>query len=176
MTSTSTPSPPKESYDFSRPIHYTASVFILHNNRLLLLKQNESAYWRIPGGHVEDHELPHEAAIREVFEETNLRIEILEKADESARTPIVTPLPPPHHVRLLPCRDKKDLDFVFTGRVLGGKLQINHESTDAQWFSLADINADPRIGPNTRYYANELLQPRQNKSRTIRRSRQRKRA
>ena len=84
-----------ELYDFSRLTHYTATVFVLKDDKVLMLKQTRSKYWLLPGGHIEDGELPHEAIIREVKEETNLDVEILQFADEGARTEIVTPLPVP---------------------------------------------------------------------------------
>jgi len=146
-----------ENIDFSRPIHHTATVYVLDNGKLLLLKQERSKFWLLPGGHIEDTELPHEAAIREVLEETGLQVELLQKADENARTSIVTPIPLPHHMKLLPCRDKKDLDFVFVGKVVGGELKIDSESKQAKWFTKEEILNTPEVGPNTKYYANRIL-------------------
>jgi ADP-ribose pyrophosphatase YjhB (NUDIX family) len=146
-----------ESYDFSRLTHFTASVLIVDNNKLLLLKQNRSKFWLLPGGHIEDGELPHEAVIREVKEETNLDIEILQVVDEKARTEIVTPLPIPFAMRLLPCRDKKDIDFTFTAKVIGGELKIDNESEKAKWFTKEEIINDPSVGPNTKYYASLIF-------------------
>ena len=136
-----------ETYDFSRPLHYVASVLIIDNNKLLLLKQTKSKYWLLPGGHIDDNELPHEAAVREVKEETNLDIEILQVADEGARTPIVTPLPVPFAMRLLPCRDKKDIDFTFTAKIVGGELKIDDESEEAKWFTKEELLATLRLDP-----------------------------
>jgi 8-oxo-dGTP pyrophosphatase MutT (NUDIX family) len=146
-----------DSYDFSRPTHFTASVFVLNEGKVLLLKQTKSKFWLLPGGHIDDGELPHEAAIREVKEETNLDIEILQKPDEKAKTEIVTPLPVPFAMRLLPCRDKKDIDFLFTAKVVGGELKIDDESEEAKWFSKEEIINDPSVGPNTKYYASLIF-------------------
>lgn len=146
-----------ETYDFSRPTHYTTSVFVLKDDKVLMLKQTRSKYWLLPGGHIDDGELPHQAAIREVKEETNLDVEILQVADEKARTEIVTPLPVPFAMRLLPCRDKKDIDFVFTAKVIGGELKIDDESKEAKWFTKEELFNDPNVGPNTRYYASLIF-------------------
>jgi ADP-ribose pyrophosphatase YjhB (NUDIX family) len=146
-----------DSYDFSRPTHFTASVLVVDNNKLLLLKQNKSKFWLLPGGHIDDGELPHEAVIREVKEETNLDIEILQIPDEKARTEIVTPLPIPFAMRLLPCRDKKDIDFTFTAKVIGGELKIDNESEEAKWFTKEEIINYPSVGPNTKYYASLIF-------------------
>jgi hypothetical protein len=77
----------------------------------------------------------------------------LQKPDEKARTPIATPPPVPFAMRLLPCRDKKDIDFLFTAKVVGGKLKIDSESEKANWFTKEEIINDPNVGPNTKYYA-----------------------
>jgi ADP-ribose pyrophosphatase YjhB (NUDIX family) len=145
------------SYDFSKATHLTASVLIVDCDKLLLLKQTKSKFWLLPGGHIDDGELPHEAAIREVKEETNLDIEILQIPDEKARTEIVAPLPVPFAMRLLPCRDKKDIDFFFTAKVIGGELKIDDESEEAKWFSKEEIINDPSVGPNTKYYASLIF-------------------
>ena len=63
---------------------YTLIAHLFHEKKLLLLKQERSKFWLLPGGHIEDNELPHEAAIREVLEETGLTIELLQKPDEKA--------------------------------------------------------------------------------------------
>lgn len=144
-------------YDFARPIHYTVSAFIIDKQKILLLKQARSPYWLLPSGHVEDYELPHQAAIREVLEETGLNVEILEKPDENSRTKIATPLPNPHHTLLLPCRGKQDYNMVFTARVLSGALKINSESQEAKWFSKEEIRTNPQVGPNTKYHALKIL-------------------
>ena len=146
-----------ESYDFSRPIHYTATVFVIHEKKLLLLKQDKSPYWLLPGGHIEDNELPHEAAVREVFEEPGLKVKLLQKPDKKAKTNIASPLPMPIAVQLLPCRDKKDISFYFTANVISGELKIDSESKQAKWFTLEEIQSNPEVGPNTKYYATKLL-------------------
>lgn len=146
-----------ETYDFNRAIHYTATVFVVHENKLLLLKQDRSPFWLLPGGHIEDNELPYEAAVREVFEETGLNVELLQKPDENARTKIATPLPVPIAVQLLPCRDKKDVSFYFTAKVISGELKIDFESKQAKWFSLKEILGNPEVGPNTKYHSNKIL-------------------
>ncbi|MDO8647856.1 MAG: NUDIX domain-containing protein [Candidatus Diapherotrites archaeon] len=144
-------------YDFSRPIHYCASVFVIHENKILFLKQSRSNYLLLPGGHVEEDELPHETAVRETFEETSLKIELLEKSNEKARTKIVEPLPLPLCMRLLPCRNKKDIDFLYTAKIISGELKISEESTEAKWLSEQEIQNSQEVGPNLKYYALKIL-------------------
>jgi len=144
-------------YDFSKPIHYCAGVFVIHNKKILFLKQARSEFLVLPGGHIEENELPHEAAIRETFEETGLKIKLLEKPDKKAKTLIVEPLPLPFCMRLLPCRDKKDIDILFTVKVIGGRLKINDESLEAKWLAKKQIKESKEVGPNLKYFALKIL-------------------
>ena len=56
----------------------TATVYIVNDNRILLHKHKKYNTWFPVGGHLRSNELPHEAAIREVKEETGLDITLLE--------------------------------------------------------------------------------------------------
>ncbi|NUN11542.1 NUDIX domain-containing protein [Candidatus Micrarchaeota archaeon] len=151
-----------ENYDFSRNTHYTVAAFIIFENKILLLNQKKSPYWLLPGGHIEDDELPQDAIYREVFEETGLTINLIQKPDTKAKTEIVTPLPLPHHIQLVPCRDKRDVTFVFTALSSNNKIILDKESIDYHWFSkqelleLTDFKGK-KLGPNTKYYGPKII-------------------
>jgi 8-oxo-dGTP pyrophosphatase MutT (NUDIX family) len=57
--------------------HFTVAVFVVHDARILLHYHRKLGKWLPPGGHVEDNELPDEAAIREVLEETGIRARLV---------------------------------------------------------------------------------------------------
>ena len=50
---------------------------LIHNNSILMVRHVEPtrSYWTLPGGGVEAGESPAEAAVREVWEETSLRVQ-----------------------------------------------------------------------------------------------------
>ena len=60
--------------------HLTASGVVFHKDHILLIHHKRIGAWLPPGGHVEDMELPHEAVVREVFEETGVVVEVLSPA------------------------------------------------------------------------------------------------
>jgi ADP-ribose pyrophosphatase YjhB (NUDIX family) len=73
--------------------------------RILLSHRRDLDLWSLPGGHVEDGELPTQAAIRETKEETGLKVKIK---------------------GLVGIYKKKQInrfDFVFLGKAKGGKLK-----------------------------------------------------
>lgn len=55
-------------------IDFTVEVFIVHKNRVLLRYHDKYYKWLGVGGHIELNEDPNQAALREVYEETGLRV------------------------------------------------------------------------------------------------------
>jgi 8-oxo-dGTP pyrophosphatase MutT (NUDIX family) len=45
--------------------------------KILLVLHKKFNKWVQPGGHIEDNELPEETAVREVFEETGVKVKLL---------------------------------------------------------------------------------------------------
>ncbi|HEY9868720.1 MAG TPA: NUDIX domain-containing protein [Candidatus Obscuribacterales bacterium] len=62
------------------PQHFTASAVVIDNDHVLLVHHRRIGAWLPPGGHIDDFEMPHEAAVREVFEETGVKVEVLSEA------------------------------------------------------------------------------------------------
>ena len=72
----------KISYNYigdSMARHFCASVFIINpdNKKILLVMHKKNKKWTQPGGHIELDETPEEAALREAYEETGLRVSLL---------------------------------------------------------------------------------------------------
>ena len=83
MTPTSPPDPaaaPRSSGPGNGPPpvtrDFTVAVFVVHAGRVLLHRHRRLGRWLPPGGHIEPHELPDEAAVREVLEETGVTAEL----------------------------------------------------------------------------------------------------
>ncbi len=55
-------------------ICYTAGGILIHDKKVLLIKHKKLGIWLNPGGHIDEGELPHEAAEREFFEETGVKV------------------------------------------------------------------------------------------------------
>src|SRR5271163_771914 len=58
------------------PQHFTASAVVIHGGHILLVHHKRIGAWLPPGGHIEPFEMPHEAAAREVLEETGVAVEV----------------------------------------------------------------------------------------------------
>jgi 8-oxo-dGTP pyrophosphatase MutT (NUDIX family) len=66
--------------------HFTATTFVVQGERVLLHRHLKQGLWLPPGGHIERDELPHVAAVREVEEETGLRIHLHSESEAAALT------------------------------------------------------------------------------------------
>lgn len=59
--------------------HFCASVFVIdpQTKKILLVKHRKFNKWVQPGGHIEEKETPEETAVREVFEETGVKVRLV---------------------------------------------------------------------------------------------------
>ena len=68
--------------------HFTVAVFVVWEGKVLLHLHRKLGIWLPPGGHIERDELPDEAAVREVFEETGIRVELVGERREDVSEPV----------------------------------------------------------------------------------------
>lgn len=94
---------------------------VIENEKVLLIKQTKG-HWGLPKGHVEEGETEHETAIREVKEETNYDVEIVNEKRFVERYII---------------DNKIDKEVVyFIAKKIGGEAEKQEsEVTDIKWCS-----------------------------------------
>ena len=91
--------------------HFTATCFIINDDKVLLHFHKKLDKWLPVGGHIDRDELPHKAAEREAEEESGLDVEINGREDLSEE---VDKLPRPDKVLLLDINDHhQHIDSVF---------------------------------------------------------------
>jgi len=123
--------------------HFCASAFIINpkDKKILLVKHSDYDKWLQPGGHIEEDETPEEAAIREVYEETGIKIKLL-----GERFPREDDLIRPLGVQ---CNRKKDgtrfIDIIYVGvpNSENQRIKINDESTEIGWFTRNELDRMP---------------------------------
>ena len=126
--------------------HFTSSVFVVFDKKVLLCLHRKLEKWLPLGGHIERDELPQEAAIREVAEESGLNVKLI--SDRNLKSyPDVVELVPPQCMLLediTPCH--QHIDFVFYGISENSNLDpMLVEEHRLKWFSKSEIKADSSI-------------------------------
>ena len=117
---------------------FCSSAFIINpeNKKILLIKHKKFNKWVQPGGHIENDELPEEAAIRETFEETGIKIKLI-----GERFPREDDCIKPLGIQKN--RNKKgeihiDIIYLAVPTTFDIKYDPN-ESTDIGWFSRNEL-------------------------------------
>jgi 8-oxo-dGTP pyrophosphatase MutT (NUDIX family) len=67
---------------------FTVAVFVVWEGKVLLHRHRKLGMWLPPGGHIEENELPDEAAVREVLEETGLGVRLVGERREDIADPV----------------------------------------------------------------------------------------
>src|ERR687885_2275818 len=120
---------------------WAATTFVVHEGRTLLLLHRKLGKWLPPGGHIDPHELPDVAALREVEEETGLHVALLD-AGEPLGT--VRRLAQPLCIlqeSITPGHEHVDL--IYVARVIEGELQhAPEEAHEARWYDPIELESD----------------------------------
>jgi 8-oxo-dGTP pyrophosphatase MutT (NUDIX family) len=115
---------------------YTSTVFVVHNDKVLMHPHKNLGIWLPPGGHLLPNELPEEAAIREVREETGLEVSLWQ-APRSFYFDDNRLLVEPVCTQLIILRpDYHLIDFDFFAETTTDQLPPGfEESTNLRWIS-----------------------------------------
>lgn len=121
--------------------HFTATAYIIEDEKVLLIPHPKLKKWLPPGGHVELNETPPECAIREALEETGLEIRIIPQENiwidewnaKSFLRPYLCLLENIPEHGLKPAH--QHMDFIYLAQATGGTLMEG-----ARWFTLQEID------------------------------------
>lgn len=119
---------------------WAATTFVVHNSKTLLLHHRKLSKWLPPGGHIDPHELPDIAALREVQEETGLRVGLLDAGSELGP---VRRLAQPLCILLESITPSHEhIDLIYVAYVIEGNIAAPaREGQPWRWYSWHDLDA-----------------------------------
>jgi ADP-ribose pyrophosphatase YjhB (NUDIX family) len=147
--------------------HFTASAFVCDSqNRVLLLWHKKLMRWMPPGGHIDENELPEDAAKRECKEETGLDVEILSESqtdlfDGNAHEGRMLKMPHTMLLEEIPSNGDQPahqhMDFVFLAKPVDDTQMLKMAKDEAdhlKWFTKEEIEklSSDEIFGNVRSY------------------------
>lgn len=126
--------------------HFTVSVYVVHNDKVLLHKHKKAKILLPVGGHIDLNELPEEAAIRETLEEAGIVVELydLDKLKyENISTERERILVNPMHTVLGEIeKGHEHIDFVFYAKSMSEELKPGeNESNCLAWYSESELES-----------------------------------
>lgn len=139
-------------------IDFTASVYIVHDNKVLLHMHKKLALWLPPGGHIELDEDPNEAAIREAKEETGLDIELVGTRHDYKNEFLARELIPPKFLNrhyFDRTRTHEHVDLSYFARAISDVSTARQEVDGAElrWFTKEELEGNSDIIPDVRMHA-----------------------
>lgn len=123
---------------------FTATVYIFHQQRVLLHRHAKHNKWLPPGGHLEENETPPEAARREVKEEANLDITFISQENLTIEAYNGFSIERPYLCLLEHIPERKEepahqhIDMIYLA-TLSDESQLAQIPAEFQWFDLNDI-------------------------------------
>ena len=132
--------------------HLTSTVYVVHGDATALHEHPGLGIQVPPGGHVGRDELPHEAGLREVYEETGLDPVLVDDTAE-VEAPAGRTLPDPRHTMLYDINVREDgavghqhVDQIYFARVDSRNIDPPVAADEAppevwEWYTAAELRA-----------------------------------
>ena len=131
--------PPTTTRDF------TATTFVVRDKSTLLLWHNKIGAWFPPGGHIDPNELPEEAALREVAEESGLKVELVTTGTVAGTMGHVRLLHSPVCILLEDIEPgHQHIDLIYFARTIDDRApSLNlREAARLRWCTWEELGAD----------------------------------
>ncbi len=123
-------------------IDFTASVYVVCKNKVLLHRHKKLGIWLPPGGHIELDEDPNEAAVREAKEETGLDIQLVGYSKKYESAYDARDLVPPRFLNRHysdSTRTHEHVDCVYFATSESDEARHEVEGGDIRWFSADEL-------------------------------------
>jgi 8-oxo-dGTP pyrophosphatase MutT (NUDIX family) len=122
-------------------IDFTVAIFVVHDEKILLVHHRKLDKWLPLGGHIELNEDPEQAALREAKEESSLDVELI-----GERPPTTSPgtraLIAPRFLDIHRISETHEhIGMIYWARLKNGKLTLAPgEHHDIRWCSAEELD------------------------------------
>jgi 8-oxo-dGTP pyrophosphatase MutT (NUDIX family) len=129
--------------------HFTVAVFVVWEGKVLLHYHRKLGMWLPPGGHIERDELPDDAAVREVLEETGVGVELAGERREDVSDPVQLHRPAGVQLENI-APGHQHIDLIYFAKPAGStEIREEFAGDEVGWYGPADwermrVNAEVR--------------------------------
>ena len=141
-------------------IEFTVAIFVVHDEKILLIHHRKLDQWLPLGGHIELDEDPEQAALREAKEESGLDVELL-----GERPPTTSPgtraLIAPRFLDIHRISNTHEhIGMIYWARPKNGTLALApEEHHDIRWCSVEDLEKlQPPMTDAVKWYCRQALE------------------
>ena len=142
-------------------IDFCTDTYIVNNDAVLLRMHEKYKVWLTPGGHIELDEDPVQSALREVEEETGLKVTFLGQVQNIEGDKGKNLLAPRFINRHFINDIHEHISFIYFAMSKSREVvpQEGEVQTETRWFTKKEL-ADPQFGvpPAIQYYAKVALE------------------
>jgi ADP-ribose pyrophosphatase YjhB (NUDIX family) len=111
----------------------SAVIFDSIGQKTLLTRRADNGLWCLPGGHMEPGESAEECCIREIFEETGLKVRVKR---------LVGVYSNPDQLVIYPDGNKAHFVILsFEAEIMDGQLGLSDETTEVGFFTIEEIES-----------------------------------
>lgn len=140
-------------------VDFTVSLFVVQDNRVLLVHHRKLNHWLPVGGHIELDEDPEMAAHREAREESGLEVELLGERPPTTGNG-TRALIAPRFLDIHRITDQHEhIGLIYWARPTRGKVTLSPtEHYDIRWCSFEDLaSLHPPLSPAIDWYCRQAL-------------------
>ncbi len=137
--------------------HFTVAVFVVWEGKVLLHRHRTLGMWLPPGGHIEENELPDEAAVREVLEETGLGVRLVGERREDVADPVQLHRPAGVQLENIG-QGHQHIDLIYFARP-SGSTQIRDDFSEEEvgWYG-PEVWDEMRVNAEVRGWCERALE------------------
>lgn len=143
-------------------IDFTAEVFVVFGNKVLLRKHDKYGIWLSVGGHIELDEDPNQAAVREVKEEVGLDVELYDTREYQKESDDFTELIAPIFLNRHRINDSHEhITLGYFGE--SNTDEFTNDSPeiaeDLRWFTINELDSEQyEIKDSVKFYAKMAIE------------------